>query len=148
MYKRIVVAIDGSESSTAALTEALRVARAEQSRLRVIHVIDLGSLLVTGAEGIDLDRLEEAWCATGRRVLEQAGETTKAAAVDAEMALLESSGALRVSDVIAADAASWQADLLVVGTRGRHGISHFLLGSVAEGVARTATMPVLLVRHP
>jgi nucleotide-binding universal stress UspA family protein len=48
--------------------------------------------------------------------------------------------------VIVDDAARWQADLVVVGTHGRHGIEHLLLGSVAEAVARTAPGAVLLVR--
>jgi nucleotide-binding universal stress UspA family protein len=52
----------------------------------------------------------------------------------------------RVSRVIVDDATRWHADLLVVGTHGRHGIEHLLLGSVAEGVARTAPGSVLLVR--
>ena len=44
------------------------------------------------------------------------------------------------------EAEKWLADLLVVGTHGRKGINHLLMGSVAEGVMRTANMPVLLVR--
>jgi nucleotide-binding universal stress UspA family protein len=43
-------------------------------------------------------------------------------------------------------AAEWKADLIVMGTHGRDGIDHFLLGSVAEGVVRHATVPVMLVR--
>jgi nucleotide-binding universal stress UspA family protein len=52
----------------------------------------------------------------------------------------------RVADVIAAEAAAWPADLIVVGTHGRRGVNRLLLGSVAEGVARVATRPVLLIR--
>ena len=147
MYERVAVAIDGSETATRALAEAVRLARQGHGRLRIIHVVDLGSLLVTGGEGIDLDRVEGAWCAAGRRILDQGADLARTADVEAETVLLETDGQ-RVGDVIAADAASWHADLLVVGTHGRHGIRHLLLGSVAEGVARAATVPVLLVRHP
>jgi len=147
MYQRIVVALDGSDTATRALQEALRLAREGHSQLRLIHVVDLGSLLVTGGEGIDLDRVESAWCVAGQRILEQGTALARAAGIDVETALLETDGQ-RVSDVIAADAAAWHADLLVVGTHGRHGISHLLLGSVAEGVARASTVPVLLIRRP
>ncbi|HET9017181.1 MAG TPA: universal stress protein [Thermomicrobiaceae bacterium] len=146
MYERIVVAIDGSDTATRALHEAVRLAQPGHARLRLVNVVDLGPLLISGAETIDLDRVEEAWCTTGRRILEAGAEVARAAGLDAETALLETDGQ-RVGDVIAADAASWKADLLVVGTHGRHGISHLLLGSVAEGVARAATVPVLLVRR-
>jgi len=44
------------------------------------------------------------------------------------------------------EAKEWPADLLVIGTHGRRGFSHFLLGSVAENIIRIATTPVLLVR--
>lgn len=48
--------------------------------------------------------------------------------------------------MIAAEADAWPADLIVIGTHGRRGLSHLLLGSIAEGVARVATKPVLLIR--
>jgi nucleotide-binding universal stress UspA family protein len=50
------------------------------------------------------------------------------------------------ADLIAAEADAWPADLIVVGTHGRRGVRRLLLGSVAEGVVRTATKPVLLIR--
>jgi nucleotide-binding universal stress UspA family protein len=146
MYERIEVAIDGSEAATDALREALRLANQLGSRLRLIYVVDFGSLLVEGAEGVDIEAFEKAWCARGQQVLEQGAKMAQAAGIEVETVLLEAEDQ-RVSDVIAADAASWHADLLVVGTRGRHGISRLLLGSVAEGVARASSMPVLLVRH-
>jgi nucleotide-binding universal stress UspA family protein len=43
-------------------------------------------------------------------------------------------------------ATAWPADLLVIGTHGRRGLDHLLLGSIAESVVRLAPMPVLLVR--
>jgi nucleotide-binding universal stress UspA family protein len=52
----------------------------------------------------------------------------------------------RASDVILEEAAAWPADLIVVGTHGRRGIGRALLGSDAEQIARSATVPVLLVR--
>ena len=62
-----------------------------------------------------------------------------------ETALLEASGE-RIASVIEGEARHWQADLIVIGTHGRSGLSRLLLGSVAEGVARSAPVPVLLVR--
>jgi nucleotide-binding universal stress UspA family protein len=52
----------------------------------------------------------------------------------------------RVADVILNEARKWRADVIVMGTHGRRGISRTLLGSDAEAVVRSATAPVLLVR--
>ena len=146
MYERIEVALDGSEPATDALREALRLANQLRSRLRLIYVVDFGSLLLEGAEGVDIEAFEKVWYATGHQVLEQGAKMAQAAGIEVETALLEAEDQ-RVCDAIAQDAAAWHADLLVVGTHGRHGIGHLLLGSVAEGVARASSVPVLLVRH-
>ena len=52
----------------------------------------------------------------------------------------------RVPNLIVEDARRWKADLIVIGTHGRRGLSKLLLGSVADGVVRTAGMSVLLIR--
>ena len=52
----------------------------------------------------------------------------------------------RVAEVIVQAARDWKADLIVVGTHGRRGVSHLFLGSDAEAVARLSPVPVLLVR--
>ena len=146
MYQRIMVAVDGSEPSKRALEEAVHLAGEMHSKLRLIYVVDFGSLLVTGAEGVDVEAFENAWCAAGHRVLNQGAEVARASGVEADTGLLESDGQ-SVSATVAAEAAGWHADLLVLGTHGRHGIGRAILGSVAEGVARDTNVPVLLV-HP
>ncbi|NBQ69568.1 MAG: universal stress protein, partial [Nitrosomonadaceae bacterium] len=52
----------------------------------------------------------------------------------------------RVAHVITAEVKNTQADLIIVGTHGRSGFSRMLLGSVAEGILRTADIPILLIR--
>ena len=59
--------------------------------------------------------------------------------------MLDSGGA-RIASVIVDEARRWPADLIVIGTHGRSGFSRVLFGSVAEGVVRTAHIPVLLIR--
>jgi len=51
----------------------------------------------------------------------------------------------RICDMINEEAKRWPADVIVIGTHGHHGFSHLLLGSVAEGVIRLATKPVLII---
>ena len=57
-------------------------------------------------------------------------------------------GMRKPAKLIVDDAAKWKADLIVMGTHGRSGFDHMVFGSVAEGVMRTATAPVLLIRSP
>jgi nucleotide-binding universal stress UspA family protein len=148
MYKRILVAIDDSRMAQAALREALELAKAQAADVRIVHVIEspygYPESWYTDVH-TDLEALRRIWRQAGLRVLEQATALARETGVAVETVLLELDGQ-RMSRVIVDDAARWGADLVVVGTHGRHGIEHLLLGSVAEAVARTAPGSVLLVR--
>jgi nucleotide-binding universal stress UspA family protein len=84
---------------------------------------------------------------SSNKLLAEARSEAEKAGVRAETQLLElDERSQRISDRIANEAAAWPADLIVLGTHGRRGMDRLVLGSVAEGVARTATAPVMLVR--
>jgi nucleotide-binding universal stress UspA family protein len=85
--------------------------------------------------------------AHGQKVLEQAHQTVVAAGVACE-ARLEDAPAARVCDVIVDQARDRRCDLIVMGTHGRRGVAHALIGSDAERVIRLSPVPVLLVRAP
>jgi nucleotide-binding universal stress UspA family protein len=148
MYKQILVAVDGSSTSDAALQQALELGREGQARLRVVHVIDSPYDYPDALYGFvpgDLVELRQAWQKLGREVLDLALAAARLAGVEPESALLELAGR-RVSTTIVDEAKRWGADLIVVGTHGHRGLERLLLGSVAEGVSRTAPISVLLVR--
>ena len=145
MYQRILVPIDGSAIADHALQEALKLA-AGKAGLRLVYVIE--EVYPLDAEGyayINYDALQQAVRDTGKRVLARAAEKAKRSGITAETALLEVPGE-RTASVIDREARDWKADLIVIGTHGRSGLSRVLLGSVAEGVVRGASVPVLLVR--
>jgi nucleotide-binding universal stress UspA family protein len=148
MYKRIVVAVDGSPTSDLALDEALKLAREGKSQLLLLHVSEDVSLAWSGGDwmvamppAVPPEVFEEM----GRKILDRALERVRHAGLEAETRRVDDAGQ-RIGNVIAQEAQDWQADLIVIGTHGRKGIDRFLLGSVAEGVMRAATVPVLLVR--
>lgn len=144
MYQRILVPVDGSETSGKALREALRLAEGQAVQLRLLHVVE--ALQFLDAEGyVNYAELRELTRQIGQRSLDVAQEQVKQAGFAAETRLVEADGE-RVAAVIDAEAASWGADLVVIGTHGRSGFSHLLFGSVAEGVVRGSSVPVLLVR--
>jgi nucleotide-binding universal stress UspA family protein len=146
MYQRILVAVDGSSISERALHEAVRLAKEQRAMLRIVHTIDVVPLIID-VEFVDFAAIQRALRQAGQQVIERAGETAKAAGIEAETRLVEiDTPNQRIAQRIVEEAKAWPADLLVIGTHGRRGLDHLLLGSVAEGVTRSAPMPVLLIR--
>jgi len=144
MYKRILVPVDGSETSNKALVAALQLAREGGGRVRLLHVLDPMAFLSTGY-GPVVNLLQIAKDGASQ-VLAAAMEMAKAAGVPAEENCVERPGG-RLGELVADEARAWEADLVVVGTHGRHGVSRALLGSGAEQVLRLAPVPVLSVRN-
>ncbi|MHB8414972.1 MAG: universal stress protein [Acidiferrobacteraceae bacterium] len=147
MYKHILVAIDGSDTSALALQEAIKLAKEQQARLRLVHVIDEFPFATPDTGWVDDVRLGEVLLKAGQTILDEAREMAQKAGLEVETALPQNLSQ-RIATVIVDEAKRWTADLIVVGTHGRHGIEHWVLGSVAEGVARAARMPVLLIPSP
>ncbi len=146
MYQKVLVALDGSEPSTAALHEAFKMVAATRAPvLRLVNVIDMSQSLLSG-EGINYAPIFDELGKAGRAIVGAARQEAKNVGVEAETAVIEG-GVLRVADAIVSDAEKWHADVIVVGTHGRHGVGRLLLGSVAEAIARESAIPVLLVRQ-
>jgi nucleotide-binding universal stress UspA family protein len=145
MYKRILVAIDGSRTSLAALREALKLAVQRRTVLRIVHVVDLVNLDVE--RPYDLREYEASVRKAGQQILKRALAVADRAGVKSQPRLLEVGRSRdRVAEVVAREARSWRAELLVIGTHGHRGFSRLFLGSVAESVIRIAPAPVLVVR--
>jgi nucleotide-binding universal stress UspA family protein len=145
MYTRILVAVDGSSTSDLALDEALKLARDGQSQLLLLHVTEY-PVPLSGEMDWMIERVPpQVFVDMAQRMLEKALARVRAAGMDAEIRQIDDVGR-RIGNAIADEAVKWQAGLIVIGTHGRKGIDHLLLGSVAEGVVRAAPMPVLLVR--
>ena len=147
MYARILVAVDGSDVSRSALTHAITMARENGARLLILHVVDEVPLLGY-SQYADVYGIEDTMIAAGRRILDKAAARASEAGAQSEVKLAEILGpGERVSDTIPDQARQWDAELIVVGTHGRRGLHHALLGSVAEGVVRLSSVPVLLIRN-
>ncbi|VTU30855.1 Putative universal stress protein [Variovorax sp. PBL-H6] len=146
MYQRILVPIDGSTTSLRGLDEALHLAKLTRATLRLVHVVD-ELKYVTGFETFATysGDVVPLMAIAGRQVLEQGRERARLAGIEAESALFTSLAG-RVSEVVVEQAKAWKAELIVIGTHGRHGVARALLGSDAEQVLRMSPVPVLLVR--
>jgi nucleotide-binding universal stress UspA family protein len=145
VYKRILVPVDGSPTSTAGLNEALRLARNQMARVRLVHIVDERMIFSTAEAGLNIEPVIEALKSGGKRLLDHAAKRAASRGVRAETELLENA-ASQVADVLVARARRWRADLIVMGTHGRRGVNRLVLGSDAELVVRNSPVPVLLVR--
>jgi nucleotide-binding universal stress UspA family protein len=152
MYQRILVAIDGSATSELALKEAALLAKEQGVTLRLAHVIDdtfayTDVLMPHEVAPQELVDRQAGLRGFGEDVLGRGAAAARALGANVETTLLTivETGD-RAYDAIEQEAARWPADLVVIGTHGRRGFRRLLLGSVAEGLIRITTKPVLLVR--
>lgn len=146
MYKRILVPVDGSETSNKALVAALQLAGVVAGRVRLIYVVEeLNYLGGYGEFGGYSEDLITAIHEAGTKILDDALAIAKSAGVEADTLLRDNLGG-RLAEVVADAAKEWNADLIVVGTHGRRGVGRALMGSGAEQIIRLAPVPVLVVR--
>jgi nucleotide-binding universal stress UspA family protein len=136
VFKTIVVALDGSESSDRALEHATVLAREQSSKVRVVHVIEL----LAGRAGgpLHLDENET------KAKIEQQTQGLVALGIDAELEL-HSAMAGGPAHVIADVAERLDADLIVTGTRGHTATAGILLGSVTHRLLHVARRPLLVI---
>ena len=138
-YRRIMLAVDLTEESNAVADRAMALAKAFQAELHVVHVIEPLSLAYGGDIPMDLSTVQE-------QIHEQAtshlAEFASALGVPAERQYLIFG---RPESEIQRIAEAKGADVIVVGSHGRHGLA-LLLGSTANGVLHGANCDVVAVR--
>jgi len=146
MFKRILVPIDGSETSGKALEAAIGLASLSGGRIRLVHVVEElayvdGFDTIGGYSGAFIKAMRDA----GAKILNAGMDRVRAAGIECDNMLYDKFGE-RLGDTVAACAKLWNDDLVVVGTHGRRGISRVMMGSGAEQVVRLAPVPVLVIR--
>ncbi len=145
MYHKILVPVDGSETSEAGLQHAILLAKDQKAALRLLHVVH-DYLVAEGRHGlVRSDELLTELREHGQAILSAAAGVARRQGVEADTESVEAPMG-PVGAVIAEYAEKWPADLIVIGTHGRRGIRRLVMGSDAEYVVRTTPVPVLLVR--
>lgn len=143
MFKHIFVPLDSSQCSRAALDVAIGLASQNGALLTVCHVVDVKNAVPVFPEsGVAVVPWLENARFEGAEVLETARTLALAANVFCDTVQID--GPVASSLIDCANARG--ADLIVLGSHGRTGLSHFLLGSVAETVLHKASVPVTIVR--
>jgi len=145
-YKRILVPVDGSRTSTVGLREAIRLAKGQGASLHLVHVVDGHYMLMSGIEsGGQTANVLRSLGQSGRRILRKAEALVKKQGLECSVALLETLTG-PAADPIVREARKRGVDLIVIGTHGRRGVRRLLMGSDAEQIVRTSPVPVMLVR--
>jgi nucleotide-binding universal stress UspA family protein len=141
MFNKIVVALDGSDSAQQAFSLALRLAQAENAELGICSVVDPIVIGGTTPPSPAMDIVIRDMEIEARRLVTDAVERAHRAGVRASGQARSGVAAFEVLRY----ADRFKADLIVMGTHGRRGIKHLLMGSVAEVVLRESSVPVLVV---
>ena len=140
---KILIAIDESKSSGDVLKAVVAQFRTENTDVRVLHVLQpIAPAPPQMAPGYapELEGLKKP----AQELVERIGNELRSAGFKVDTAV--EIGDIR--ETVIDSAAAWGADLIVVGSHGQRGIQRFLLGSVAEFVARHAKCSVEIVRAP
>lgn len=139
MYKKIVLATDGSEHSKRAAENAIHIAKGNPgSSLEVVYAVDakraksdvLNNWNSADVSDVRLKRMKEA-----ERLAEESG-------VSYELKILHGEPGPTIVDY----ANKHNADILIIGSRGLNSVQEFVLGSVSHKVAKRANCPVLIVK--
>lgn len=138
MFDTVVIATDGSESGSRAVSVALDFAARFGATVHALYVVD-ATEIDASPEGLRED-LHDALETQGRSALKSIRE-------EGSGEVITSVREGRPVAEICAYAREHDVDAVATGTRGRHGENRLLLGSVAEGVVRTCPVPVLTVRQ-
>jgi nucleotide-binding universal stress UspA family protein len=143
VLQRILVPTDGSEASENAIRLAIRLARQHGAEIILCNSVDYVAIAAETSVGFgaDLAGMFETLDEGAKEVLASAVETLKGEGFDAKSYKLDGHAA----NTIVSFAIEQRADAIVMGTRGRGGLPHLLLGSTAEGVLRMAAIPVFVV---
>jgi nucleotide-binding universal stress UspA family protein len=142
---KILLAIDDSKFSEAAIEAVIRQATPQETEVKVLHVIEPIPIYPNGQAwgyGPEASQVLKEQRKEAEELVARAGQTLREKNFKVMTAIEERNP----KEVIIDSAAEWHADLIVVGSHGRKGLDRFFMGSVSEAVARHAHCSVQIVR--
>ena len=143
IFKKIMIATDGSEPAERAADKAIEIAKLNNAKLYAVHVLSMGFYSMTLPTDEQWEKAFQQRITTeGKEATDYVENAAKAANLEVESIILRGSPA----EEIMGFAERNDIDLVVMGTLGTTGNKRFLLGSVAEKVVRHSNKTVLVVR--
>src|SRR5271154_6538304 len=144
---KILLAVDDSKFSDAAVKAVIARAHPKDTEVRVLHVVEPPTLLVNREMGGFDPGFEAVWQGETKQAMvlvEKTAETLRSHVMKVSTAVEKGDP----KSVIIEVSAEWHADLIVLGSHGRNALDRILLGSVSDAVARHAYCSVEIVRIP
>jgi nucleotide-binding universal stress UspA family protein len=141
LYKKIFIATDGSEQNKKAIQHALEIAKMCGAKLYAGYVVDTAAFASIPMDA-GWEMMYELLGKEANEVTSAVEEVAQKECVPFEAVILEGHPGHEIADFTEKQG----MDLIVMGTLGKRGLDHFLLGSVAENVIRNSKVPVLVVR--
>jgi nucleotide-binding universal stress UspA family protein len=141
LYKKILIATDGSQNSVQAINAGMEIARLSEGKAYALHVVDTSGYPPEREDKKWTKLMEEQFKTFGLEMTATVEEAAKAAGVKVEFVTLKGHPAEKILDFAEKNA----VDMIVVGSLGKNDVERFLLGSVSEKVVRNAKVPVLVV---
>jgi len=136
MYKNIVLAYDGSKFSNKALQEAINIAKSSGGSLLILSVVDITDEFESEAPGLT-DKMTEKLLKSAQKALGKAVASKVKAKVEVHVG--------DAYEMIVETARKKKADIIVMGSHGRTGLTRLLMGSVTSRVIGHAPCSVIVV---
>jgi nucleotide-binding universal stress UspA family protein len=143
VYKKIMIATDGSELVRKAVDSAIEIAKLSEAQMYAIYVIVQGGYSITPYINAEWEKaMKEHLWQEGQEATAYVENVGRASNVEVKSIILEGSPAVEIIDF----AEKNDIDLIVMGSHGKSAIKRFLIGSVAEKVVKHSKIAVLVVR--
>jgi len=139
--KNILVATDFSDISDNAFNKAVDLARQLGARLHIIHIVQIHAMNMPESGNVNVEELEAMEEKNASDNLQQ-DVRERCCGMDVETHILNGNPAVQINRT----AGETGADIIVMGTHGRTGFAHLIMGSVAESVLKKSDVPVMCVR--
>jgi nucleotide-binding universal stress UspA family protein len=147
MYKKLLVATDGSPLSKKAVRSAIELARTVGAELVALYVVPRypvsyfeGGVTISTQ---DVTRIEKQWAEKGEAIVDAVRDAAQAEGVKARAVVSRSD---LVAEAILSAAKKYKCDLVVMASHGRRGLKRILLGSETQHVLTHSSVPVLVLR--
>ena len=144
---KVLLAIDDSKFSDAAVQAVIAQAHSKDTEVRVLHIVEPPSLLIGREMGGYDPALEAVWdeeTKQAQTLVAKTAETLRSHGMKVTTAVQQGDPKSMIIDA----SEEWNADLIVIGSHGRNALDRFLMGSVSEAIARHAHCSVEIVRIP
>jgi nucleotide-binding universal stress UspA family protein len=141
MFEKIMVAVDGSETSNKAAKAGIELAKLSGSKVTAVYIADVNRLANLAGCGEFSDQIRECMLKEGKKATGYVKKLSDEAVISCEMIIAEGDPSMELLRISQESG----ADLLVLGSVGRSGLNRFLLGSVAEKIVKHTKVTVMMV---